>query len=111
MLDGSRSWQVLAPRERQAFVAECRERMFSEVGAIPADGRHLHCSMVAGTVAKAFGLTGPLAGAEFGLRLVAARHADGCPGAAARPGRHGRSPAALRIAPPIPWSCFPPPRR
>ncbi len=59
MLDRVEELSVLSPRERQAFVAECRERMVSEIGETPTDGRYLHCSEVAGTVAKAFGLSGP----------------------------------------------------
>ncbi|HEY1784345.1 MAG TPA: beta-ketoacyl synthase N-terminal-like domain-containing protein, partial [Pirellulales bacterium] len=59
MLNQVDALKDLSPAERQALIAECRATILEDIGVTPVDGRDLHCNMVAGTVAKAFGLTGP----------------------------------------------------
>ncbi len=56
---GRRAERSARRAERQAVVAEARAQILSELGTTPLDGRDLYCNMVAGTVAKAVGLTGP----------------------------------------------------
>ncbi|HEX4142344.1 MAG TPA: SDR family NAD(P)-dependent oxidoreductase [Pirellulales bacterium] len=59
ILDNVEGLKGLAPAEREALIAECRAQILDELGPTPQGGRDLYCNMVAGTVAKAFGLTGP----------------------------------------------------
>ncbi len=85
----SRGCKVLPPQSGKTVIGECRARNSRRAGrnhgrrprhALQHGGRH--------------GLQGlwpdrPVYGIELGLRLVAARHVDGGPGASGRPGRHG----------------------
>jgi acyl transferase domain-containing protein/acyl carrier protein len=59
LLEEVPGFKDLPPRQQETFFKECRERLLNGLGETPLDGRPLHCSMVAGTVSKAFGLTGP----------------------------------------------------
>jgi acyl transferase domain-containing protein len=59
MLDKVDGLSDLSPDERQSFIEQCRNRALEVLGVKPNGGRDLYCSRVAGTVSKAFGLTGP----------------------------------------------------
>ncbi|HTU26664.1 MAG TPA: beta-ketoacyl synthase N-terminal-like domain-containing protein, partial [Pirellulales bacterium] len=59
ILGGVEALKDIGPLERQALIAETRAKILGELGVTPVDGRDLYCNMVAGTVSKAFGLTGP----------------------------------------------------
>ena len=111
MLDNVDGLKDLRPRERQALVAECRAQILGELGVTPLDGRNLSLQHGGRHGGQGLWLDRAVAGPEFGLRLVAARHVDGCSRACSRAGSTWSLPAALRTAPPIRWSCFPPPRR
>jgi acyl transferase domain-containing protein len=59
LLDETAGFQELDPESRTSIEREWITRIRRRLPKEPADLRNLRCNMVAGTIAKAFGLTGP----------------------------------------------------